>query len=360
LKVKNRESLYPGRVKLTPVDAANGIYDLVRADEPQDPGTPLNKKLLDFAVAACGVTAGTATAYTLDDEFGGFELVDGAKVNFRLHVESGAGATLNVNGTGAKPIMTKRGKPALFRIPKGIWVTATYSAYTDCYTMDDESQFLPDPILSNNSWDMIEMTAQYGQAAQIWSVGDEIDITAGDEVLTLVIMGFDHDDLSDGSGKAKITFGLKNLMAAESNIKKATSSDRVDFAQTTIYSQLQNSILSSLPADLQSKIKSVNKKTAKSNLAVETIPMKLFLFSEQEVFGYKSYSVGGEGQQYSYFATASNRIKRLSNGTGNVKAWWERSPSAQNNSYYCCVNGYGEAIHNYIVGTQGICFGFCI
>ena len=57
--MKNRESLYPGRVKLTPVDAANGIYDLVRADEPQDPGTPLNKKLLDYAVAACGVTAGT-------------------------------------------------------------------------------------------------------------------------------------------------------------------------------------------------------------------------------------------------------------------------------------------------------------
>ena len=102
--MKNRESLYPGRVKLTPVDAANGIYDLTRADEPRDEGTPLNKKLLDFAVSACGVAAGTATAYTLDDEFGGFELVDGAKVNFRLHVASGVNPTLNVNGTGAKPM----------------------------------------------------------------------------------------------------------------------------------------------------------------------------------------------------------------------------------------------------------------
>lgn len=133
--MKNRESLYPGRVKLTPVDAANGIYDLVRADEPQDPGTPLNKKLLDFAVAACGVAAGTATAYTLDDEFGGFELVDGAKVSFRLHVASGVNPTLNVNGTGAKPLVDAFGEAMQPEAAAGSWITATYSADIDSYTV---------------------------------------------------------------------------------------------------------------------------------------------------------------------------------------------------------------------------------
>lgn len=133
--MKNRESLYPGRVKLTPVDAANGIYDMVRADEPQDPGTPLNKKLLDYAVAACGVTAGTATAYTLDDEFGGFELVDGAKVNFRLHVASGENPTLNVNGTGAKALKTVLGDAMPSAIPAGMWVDARYSAVSDAYIL---------------------------------------------------------------------------------------------------------------------------------------------------------------------------------------------------------------------------------
>ena len=131
--MKNRESLYPGRVKLTPVDAANGIYDLIRADEPQEPGTPLNKKLLDFAVAACGVTAGTATAYTLDDEFGGFELVDGACVNFGLHVESGAAFTLNVNGTGAKSVTNARGAGIDSGMPAGTWITARYSKALDKY-----------------------------------------------------------------------------------------------------------------------------------------------------------------------------------------------------------------------------------
>ena len=133
--MKNRESLYPGRVKLTPVDAANGIYDLIRADEPQEEGTPLNKKLLDFAVAACGVTAGTATAYTLDDEFGGFELVDGAKVNFRLHVASGVDPTLNVNGTGAKALKTVLGDAMPSAIPAGTWVAARYSAALGVYVL---------------------------------------------------------------------------------------------------------------------------------------------------------------------------------------------------------------------------------
>ena len=134
--MKNRDSAHPGRIKLTPVDEANGIYDLTRADEPRDEGTPLNKKLLDYAVAACGVTAGTATAYTLDDEFGGFELVDGAKVNFRLHVASGANPTLNVNGTGAKAIVNVYGDA----LPEGtaaeMWLTATYSSMADVFVTD--------------------------------------------------------------------------------------------------------------------------------------------------------------------------------------------------------------------------------
>lgn len=41
--MQDRTPTYPGRVKLVPVDAANGIYDLIRADEPTQSGDPLNK-----------------------------------------------------------------------------------------------------------------------------------------------------------------------------------------------------------------------------------------------------------------------------------------------------------------------------
>lgn len=41
--MQDRVSLYPGRVKLTPVSGQTDVYDMVRADEPTQEGTALNK-----------------------------------------------------------------------------------------------------------------------------------------------------------------------------------------------------------------------------------------------------------------------------------------------------------------------------
>ena len=41
--MQDRVSLYPGRVKLTPVVGQENTFDLVRADQPTQEGTPLNK-----------------------------------------------------------------------------------------------------------------------------------------------------------------------------------------------------------------------------------------------------------------------------------------------------------------------------
>ena len=50
--MKDRVSLYPGRVKLNPVSGQENTYDMVRADEPTQEGTPLNKaSLLQDATA---------------------------------------------------------------------------------------------------------------------------------------------------------------------------------------------------------------------------------------------------------------------------------------------------------------------
>lgn len=51
--MKDRVPLYPGRVKLTPVAGQENVYDMVRADQPTQEGTPLNKdSLLKDATAA--------------------------------------------------------------------------------------------------------------------------------------------------------------------------------------------------------------------------------------------------------------------------------------------------------------------
>lgn len=50
--MEDRVSTYPGRVRMTPVSGQANVYDLERADQPTEPGTPLNKaNLLSDAVA---------------------------------------------------------------------------------------------------------------------------------------------------------------------------------------------------------------------------------------------------------------------------------------------------------------------
>lgn len=96
-------------------------------------GTPISKAVLDEMLAASGVTAGTATAYTLAQEE--YTLFDGAPVRFRLHVASGDGATLNINGTGAKPLRDMMGAAMPGGIPAGTWMTAYYSAAEGAYVL---------------------------------------------------------------------------------------------------------------------------------------------------------------------------------------------------------------------------------
>lgn len=59
--MQDRISTYPGRIKLIPVDTNNGIYDVVRADEPTQEGTPLNTANLFSSLASQEILT-----YTLD------------------------------------------------------------------------------------------------------------------------------------------------------------------------------------------------------------------------------------------------------------------------------------------------------
>lgn len=57
--MKDRVPMHPGRVRLTPVPGQADTYDLVRADQPTQEGTPLNKATLlpDVVAASLGLGA---------------------------------------------------------------------------------------------------------------------------------------------------------------------------------------------------------------------------------------------------------------------------------------------------------------
>lgn len=215
--------------------------------------------------------------------------------------------------------------------------------------------------LDEYSWEEISYISSNGLAGEYgFAVGDEKNITLStDEALTLAIMGFDHDELADGTGYAGITFGMKNLMKNTRQMN-STNTNSGGFTGSAMYTWLQGELLNSLPSDLQTVIKMVNKKTSAGNesTTINTDAMNLFLFSEQEIFGAKTYSVGNEGTQYSYFDTAGNRVKYFS--TGVAGPYWERSPNARNSKNFCDVKREGSAHNYYASYSYGVCFGFCV
>lgn len=218
------------------------------------------------------------------------------------------------------------------------------------------------PILAENTWEQIaQACADNDPILDSWLVGDEKDEVINGETLTFVIVGKDHDDKSDGTGKAKLTFGMTQLMNNTRQMN-GSNTNAGSFAGSALYAHLRDTILPGMPEELRAAIKPVNKPTSSGSQssAIRNDSMSLWLFSEVEIFGTTKYSFGGEGFQYPYFATAANRIKRLFNGMGEVSIWWERSPRSDNSLYFCCVAASGAADDNNASYSYGVCFGFCI
>ena len=61
--MQDRVSRYPGRIKLIPVDKNKGIYDVVRADEPTQEGTPLNTANLFSSATSQDILTNTLDLY---------------------------------------------------------------------------------------------------------------------------------------------------------------------------------------------------------------------------------------------------------------------------------------------------------
>lgn len=218
-------------------------------------------------------------------------------------------------------------------------------------------------VLSENTWEQIaQACADDDPILDKWKIGDTKDESINGETLTFAIVGKNIDDLADGSGKAHLTFGMTQLMAARRQMN-GTSTNKNSFVGTSMYAFLRDVVYAGMPSKLKNAIKSVNKKTSQGNKLslIQTDAMHLWLFSEYEIFGTYQYSYEGEGTHYPYFSTSAKRIKRLSNGTGSANNWWTRSPRSSTDYRFCHVDSSGATQGSYNpTDAMGVCFGFCI
>lgn len=243
---------------------------------------------------------------------------------------------------------------------------------------------------ADTDWATIAKLAENGTASEYFKVGDEktIELKTGEQV-TVVILGFEHDDKTSG-GKAGISIGMKNLLATIYAIN-SSSTNVGGWDKSLMRTNTMATLLSQLPADLQAVIKAVNKKSTNGGgsssapvTATTTSSDKLWLLALAEV--YSKTSIEGsvtsavknnaaayeaEGEQYAYYnnligdnngGTSTNAalIKYLSNGDGSAYSWWLRSPNVTNATNFHSIINLGYLSNHNASSAYGVAFGFCV
>lgn len=229
--------------------------------------------------------------------------------------------------------------------------------------------------------------------ADYWAVGDKrkVNLSAMSatgvseshrvQTVEFAIAGFNHDDLTtaiNGHTKAAVTltqvdclmdaecaagtkYGSGNTENGHMN-NTATNVGGWESCARRIW--CNNVYFNALPSAFKNAVKEVNKKTSVGNRSatIKTTADKIFLLSEIEIFGIRSYSVAGEGNQYQYYKNnTANRYKlpKWSSST-NSATWWQRSPYSGNIVSFCYASASGIVSYTQGANSFGIAPCLCL
>ncbi len=200
--------------------------------------------------------------------------------------------------------------------------------------------------------ELVEYISNNEDISERFGIGDykDIELYTG-EVVRIILIGQNHDNLANGSGQAKTTFGVFHL---EGSYQMNDNDTNEGSWRDCKMRKMMERIYRILPTVLRDNIKPVTKKTSAGNRSTEIVCTedKVFCFSEVELLGSRSYSAAGEGEQYEYFSFEQNRrFKRY---------LWLRSPRYISSNCFCYVGGSGYAGYVLASVSTGVAFGFSI
>lgn len=230
----------------------------------------------------------------------------------------------------------------------------------------DTSDFLfplnfPLHNLDNLSWRRIDEIGRAGKARALFALGATKKVLLKNGFIAeYQIMGFDHDDLADDSGKAPISWDMVDLYKDEIYMKKDSEPSCWDDSDGRAF--LNGDFFDLLPDDLQAVVKPVWKLTA--NRAGEIVRSKdrVWLKSEKELFGRITYSYDGEGHWYDLFRQED--VLYFKKNGDNEKDWqWLRSPYCGSTTsaprVFCLVDTSGAASSGDSGFSYGVAPDFC-
>jgi len=214
-----------------------------------------------------------------------------------------------------------------------------------------------DPVFANNTWEQIIAACHNNEVPETWKVADQKTMAIGGVDYLIDIIGKNHDDYSDGSGKAPLTFQLHDCYGKYKNMNSSNTNSG-GWTSCAMRSTHLPAILALMPTEVQNGIREVNKLTSAGSQSpnINTTADKLFLLSEIEIFGSVRYSESGEGAQYDYYKAGNSKVKKFN---GSAGLWWERSPRGSRPTSFCIVDSGGDATYGGSSGVFGVSFAFC-
>lgn len=217
----------------------------------------------------------------------------------------------------------------------------------DCACEVESADLLANPLLSNLdhlSWAEINRIGISGKARETFALGaQKKDYMKNGFVAVWQIIGFDHDDLADGSGKAPISWDLVTVYK-ERWAMNDENTNKGGWEACKMNRRLNSEFFDLCSDEMQAIIKSVVKLTSAGGCSKEIIKSicKMWLKSEKELYGRCFYSVPGEGNWYEFYKQEDVPYYK-EDCNGERTAQFLRSPYYTSASYFCIVSTGGDA-----------------
>lgn len=211
-----------------------------------------------------------------------------------------------------------------------------------------------DPVFANNDWETIALVCQANAVPDTWAVGNSKTMTINGADYLIDIIGKNHDVYSDGTGVAPLTFQLHDAYLDEYAMHNINVNnwELCDMRNVRL-----PSVMSSMPINVQTSIREINKPTLYGSPVVTKITSeKLFFLSEFEVHGGVTYARGVEGNQYEYYMSGGKKNKTKD---GKSDLWWTRSPRANSENQFCIVSSTGNPHVESANRPTPMSFAFC-
>ena len=241
------------------------------------------------------------------------------------------------------------------------------------WTLDEQKAAATD-IAKNGTSSVV-----YAKAKAAMDAGTKftVKLTNG-KTMEYRIIGINHDDLADGSGKAGLTFWVTNNAVGLARIN-SSNTNTGGWEKSELRAKMNSGeIWNLIPSDFQSKVKTVvklsnNVKGAIVDAAVTPTDDRLFLLSfseivEQPYAWVSKYGwLGNEGTQYEAFmglvtdgTTSSSCLKSPEGFQEYMTQRWQRTAHPFNSNMFMGIDSSGEPRSSLNpVSSSYVCPAFC-